>query len=540
MLKVFLVEDESVVREGLRDNIPWQQYGYDFVGEASDGEMALTQIRKLKPDVLITDIKMPFMDGLSLSSMVSQEFPNMKIVIISGYDDFEYARQAIRVGVEQYLLKPITRATMQKVLLEIREKIETEQEQKNYLEKFKNEMHEYEQYSRRSFFEKLFAGQLSVQQIYEEAQKLSMEINAPCYNLILVTLQEKKKNQNQQDMDSEIFARTQEELLRYFMRFTEYMVFRWNISTYGILLKGETSQMQDLSERCVSNIKRICTVSDAKLEWYVALGEPVERLSMLSECYSKVNHLLAYRFLKPSQHVLTHQNVELVTNENEVDNLGSLDVNKVDPEIIKSFLAKGQEDEIDDFVESYLQSLNEVLKSKLFRDYLLLSVRFTTLSYIESIGCNKEELLSSVPTEGLQDFIVGIDEMKEFIRRLLEKAISMRDRENNDQGRKVLKKGLEYIDDNFDQETISLNKVASSIHVSANYFSAIFSQEMEMTFIEYVTQKRMEKAKKMLRQTEKHTSEIAMAIGYKDPHYFSFVFKKTQGCTPREYRSRKA
>ena len=103
MLKVFLVEDESIVREGLRDNIPWQQYGYEFVGEASDGEMALPLIQKTKPDVLLTDIKMPFMDGLSLSKLVHQEFPDMKIIIISGYDDFEYARGAILVGAEQYL-----------------------------------------------------------------------------------------------------------------------------------------------------------------------------------------------------------------------------------------------------------------------------------------------------------------------------------------------------------------------------------------------------------------------------------------------------
>lgn len=92
MLKVFLVEDESIVREGLRDNIPWQQWGYQFIGEASDGEMALPLIQKMKPDVLLTDIKMPFMDGLSLSRIVHQEFPDMKIIIISGYDDFEYAR----------------------------------------------------------------------------------------------------------------------------------------------------------------------------------------------------------------------------------------------------------------------------------------------------------------------------------------------------------------------------------------------------------------------------------------------------------------
>ena len=88
MLRVFLVEDESVIREGLRDKIPWEQYGFQFVGEAADGEMALPLIRKLKPDVLITDIKMPFMDGISLSAIVKEEFPRTRVIINSGYDDF--------------------------------------------------------------------------------------------------------------------------------------------------------------------------------------------------------------------------------------------------------------------------------------------------------------------------------------------------------------------------------------------------------------------------------------------------------------------
>ncbi len=190
MLKVFLVEDESIVREGLRDNIPWQQYGYEFVGEASDGEMALPLIQKTKPDVLLTDIKMPFMDGLSLSKLVHQEFPEMKIIIISGYDDFEYARGAILVGAEQYLLKPITRAALQKALAELKTKIETEREQKNYQEKFQSEAREYEQFSRTDFFVKVFEGRMPVQDMYEEAAKLSLKINAPCYNILLFSLQE--------------------------------------------------------------------------------------------------------------------------------------------------------------------------------------------------------------------------------------------------------------------------------------------------------------------------------------------------------------
>ena len=158
MLKVFLFFVESIVREGLKNNIPWQEYGYQFMGEASDGEMALPMIRKVRPDVLITDIKMPFMDGLALSQIVTQEIPDIRIIIISGYDEFEYAQRAIRVGVEQYLLKPVTRGALRKVLLEIREKIENEREQKNYLETFQNEMKEYEEYSRRNFLEKVFGG----------------------------------------------------------------------------------------------------------------------------------------------------------------------------------------------------------------------------------------------------------------------------------------------------------------------------------------------------------------------------------------------
>lgn len=191
MLKIFLVEDESIVREGLRDNIPWRQYGYQFVGEAGDGEMAAPLIQKTQPDVLLTDIKMPFMDGLSLSRIVHQEFPDMKIIIISGYDDFEYARQAIALGVEQYLLKPVTRANLQKVLTELRTKIESEQEQRRYQEKFQDETREYEQFSRTNFFVKVFEGRIPVQDIYEEAARLSLKINAPCYNLLMFSLMER-------------------------------------------------------------------------------------------------------------------------------------------------------------------------------------------------------------------------------------------------------------------------------------------------------------------------------------------------------------
>ena len=538
MLKVFLVEDESIVREGLRDNIPWQQYGYEFVGEASDGEMALPLIQKTKPDVLLTDIKMPFMDGLSLSKLVHQEFPEMKIIIISGYDDFEYARGAILVGAEQYLLKPITRAALQKALAEPKTKIETEREQKNYQEKFQSEAREYEQFSRTDFFVKVFEGRMPVQDMYEEAAKLSLKINAPCYNILLFSLQEKRTAEDR-GTESEGFARKREELLHYFIRYPENLVFRWNVNTYGVLIKGSAAQMQELGARCLENVDRICHPAEDLLDWYVALGEPVERLSLLAECYSKANHLFAYRFLRPQLHVFTVETMgRIVPEKEEGGSIRDIDPAKMEAELIRDFLLQGARDEVADFVENYLLAVGEALQSAMFRNYLTLHVYFAAVSYVESLGCGREELLRLLNDGGLTpEGQYDVDALPDYLCGLIERAMELRDRESDNQSKHILKKALTYIEENYSQESLSLNSVAGEVNVSANYFSAIFSRAMQVTFVEYVTGKRMDKAKRLLRQTQMHTGEIAMEVGYKDPHYFSFVFKKTQGCTPREYRA---
>lgn len=158
MYKVFLVEDENVVREGIRKNILWEQYGFQYTGDASDGELALPLIRKIQPDLLITDIKMPFMNGLSLIDLVRKELPRTKIVIISGYDDFSYAQQAIRMGVEQYLLKPIIKEKLVEILIGLHKKMTEEQRQQEYIESFQREAQEYENFSRRRFFEQIVTG----------------------------------------------------------------------------------------------------------------------------------------------------------------------------------------------------------------------------------------------------------------------------------------------------------------------------------------------------------------------------------------------
>lgn len=536
MLKVFLVEDEGSVRENLRDNIMWQQYGYQFAGEASDGEMALPLIRKIKPDVLITDINMPFMDGLALARIVKQEFPQMKIIVVSVHDDFEYAQRAIQAGVERYLLKPVSRSALQKVLQEIRDKIDGEREQDNYREKFREDMQEYEQFSRRVFFEKVFEGHLSVQEIYEEAQKFALEMDAACYNLAMVSLRE-KRSAEERSSESRLLAGKREELTRYFQRYPEFLMFRWNITTYGILLKGEEEQMEELKNRCRETIIRICSGHDSEIEWCCAIGEPVKRLSMLPQVYSKVNHMMSYRFLKPGQHVLTMETSGIAAGGEGKESLRDVDIAKADPEIIKNFLVHGQASEVDEFVDSYLESQKDALKSKMFRDYLMLSIRFTTIAFVQKLGYSQEDLLEDTYADKVHSLILNIEDMRFYMQELLHRAIELGDCVVESQSKKLIKRAMAYIEENYTKDSISLNEVASAVEVSANYFSTVFRQETGMTFTECVTKKRMDKAKHLLRQTERPSGDIAAEVGFKDPHYFSFVFKKTQGCTPREYRS---
>ncbi len=514
MLKVFLVEDESVIREGFRDKIPWEQYGFQLVGEAGDGEMALPMIRKLKPDLLITDIKMPFMDGLSLSEIVKEEFPKIKIIIISGYDDFEYARQAIKAGVDQYLLKPITRTTLRGVLLEMKEKIEQGMEQKDYQAQYQDEVQEFEQFSLRRFFEKILEGKLSVKEIYEEAAAQSLQLTASCYNLLLFSIYEKAEVSSRESRERLI--RKQEEVFHYFLRHPQYILFRFNVSCYGVLIKSEQSQMEELTENSLAHLKKVCAPEEDHLEWYVAVGTEVERLSMLPQCYKDANHYFAYRFIKPGLHVLSETTLSDCLAGQGEKNIGTVDFMQMDPEIIRDFLSRGEDKEIHDFVESYLYNIQNALKSRMFRSYVILNIRFAVVAFLESIGADQAEYLEEIE-HAVQMIRSEDSEIFEYFAGMLETAMGIRDRINSCQGGKMLKKALDYIDDHYDCDTLSLNLVAENIGMSASYLSAIFSQNMQKTFVEYVTEKRIEKAKKLLKQTDKNSGEIAKEVGIKTP-----------------------
>ena len=144
VIKIFLAEDEAIIRRGIRDSIDWEANGLEFVGEAGDGEYAYPLILKTEPDILLTDVKMPFMDGLELSRLVKKSLPHIKIIILSGYNEFDYAKEAIKIGISDYLLKPITSASLVDALKRVAETIREERERTSLLERY---LVSYEKYT---------------------------------------------------------------------------------------------------------------------------------------------------------------------------------------------------------------------------------------------------------------------------------------------------------------------------------------------------------------------------------------------------------
>ena len=144
MYSVFAVDDEPIVLEGIRSKIDWEGSGFVFVGEATDGEIALSMIQELKPDILITDIKMPFMDGLELSATIKKTQPWIKIIILSGHDEFDYAKKAISIGIEDYLLKPFTSEEVIESLKKVAAQIDKERTHQSDITQMKEELSTYE------------------------------------------------------------------------------------------------------------------------------------------------------------------------------------------------------------------------------------------------------------------------------------------------------------------------------------------------------------------------------------------------------------
>lgn len=535
MLKVFLAEDEFIIREGIKNNIDWQAHGYEFCGEASDGELAFPLIQKTRPDILITDIKMPFVDGLALSRLVKKELPETEIIILSGYEEFDYAKEAIQIGVARYLLKPINGETLLQEIDSVAEIILGKQKEKEIREKYQKEMEENSLRDQMDLFQHLVTGDCSMEELLSVAGKLDLKIMAPWYSIVLLKIQSMKHDYEEYSgsivvVDERIAKLAEPEHVLIFDRALEGRAFLFKADSEDELLAYQKEYLGDVKE---------VLSGYANLRYFGGIGTPVNRLREIPASFEDASHAFAHRYLVAESCILDSSLLmQEGAAEQEDFRISAVNPEQIDRAKMQEFLRTGDLDEVIYFVDEFFGKLDGgAMKSRIFRQYITMDAYFSIVDFLKGLGLQKDEIEAPDQDSSiLQDEKSAMD----YIVRIMEKALVLREKKASSRYEDVVSEVIHYIEDNYAQEELSLNLLASHVNFSPNHLSMIFSQQTGQTLIRYLTDYRMNRAKELLRCSSKKSSVISMEVGYKDPHYFSYLFKKTQGMTPTQYRGGRA
>ncbi len=538
MLKVFLVEDEVVMRNGIKNNIPWAKEGFEFVGEASDGELAYPLIKKEKPDILITDIRMPFMDGLELSRIVKKEMPQIKIMILSGYNEFDYAKQAINIGVTQYLLKPVSSAKLLEAVKEVAALIEKEREYDRMMERYQKEMEENVHLEQQKLWNALAANKLTTAELLEGGQKVGMDFTASAYLVFLFKIMQGGDSTGCSKDTIEV----SDKILEISEGWENVLTFERSSEGWVFLIKGQSGEeAQESLDICRRELTELVS-GYPDLEYFGGIGTVVRRLGDIPLSYREAGKAFASRFFtEPNQILYSTDVVRLHRGDDSRIDVSSMRSKKMERELVDKFLRSGTLEEVDNFLDEYFLDVGEQnYQSMLYRQYVVMDLYFTATDFLTGLKISTDDLPECC--RDINEIVAAAsspESMREQAGRLLAETLKLRDHHSMKKYSAVLEEARAFIQENYQREDMSLNTVASQVNISPSYFSAIFSAETGQTFVEYLTQVRLDKAKELLMCSSMRTAEIGYEVGYKDSHYFSYIFKKFVGCSPKDYKNRR-
>ena len=533
MYSVFAVDDEPIVLEGIRSKIDWEGSSFTFAGEATDGEIALSMIHELKPDILITDIKMPFMDGLQLAEAIKRTQPWIKIIILSGHDEFDYAKKAISIGIEEYLLKPFTPeellASLKKAALEI----DKERKQLSDISKLKEELKSSTALIKKEFLNNLVHGAADTNTVMQKCGELGINLISRYYKVLISRIESRSGNtQNQQEACSLLNS--------YSEAINQAVSFFHHSNLLVCIFKGSTqAELDDNAFRAAETIGHIVT-KNADCSVLTAIGKTVEHLSQLKISYEDAKQILEIENKDSQNRIISSDDLDepagTSADSPTASSSAQLDLKENDP-LVDRLKYAGKND-ISAIIEESMTLIRSNQKQfSVFASYLLVDLIFAVSKLVEKLGGDIKELYPEILQRSFID--EGIKNESDFrnkVSQVLTFALEYRDSKITGKYGDVILKAKRFIEENYADQNTTLSSVAQAVCLSPNHFSTIFSQECKTTFIEYLTNVRIENAKRLMRETDMKGYDIAYECGFSDPHYFSYIFKKNTGLSPREYK----
>lgn len=414
--------------------------------------------------------------------------------------------------------------------------IEREREEENMLERYRLEMAENTVLDRQRLFKDLVTSRIGFKEALERGEQLGMELSASFYQLMLFKLIPSGPS----SVWSDRVLSCQEAIEERMEGRQHILVFDRGEEGWAFILTGESEQEVERRTRdCAAGLGDLVrTYKD--IQFFGSIGGCVNRLGDLQQSYGQAGRAFASRFFSEMNQVVSYSEMEQVYSAaGEAIDIHSVDGSKVNRRTLEHFLKQGTVEEAVSFVEEYFQNIGEKnYHSFMFRQYIIMDCYLCARTFLEELGMDMKNLPREVTDmEGTLKESHSMETLKERLVSLFKETMSLRDGQTASKYSQVLEEAMAFIRENYAKEEISLNTVASRVNISPSYFSSIFSQEMGVTFVEYLTSVRMERAKELLMCSNMKTSEIGYEVGYKDSHYFGYLFKKTVGCTPKEYRA---
>jgi two-component system response regulator YesN len=521
--KVFLVEDEPFTRQGIRNNVDWESAGFEFCGEAADGEMALPLIEASQPDVIITDIKMPFLDGLQLCKIIREHMPWVKIIILSGHDEFEYAQSAIKLGAIEYLLKPVDAADLQQALKEVAVLLDKEREELEKLKKLREDATVNLSLIRERFLLRLVMGGISSAEAVEQSHKLGLDIVARCYAVLVLNIDLREcaqpfaygEYQRFEKVVSDLIGGNPDILLT--IKDPEELV---------LFIKGDsTDELQQEGKFITDLIRR-------EVNEKIACDLTIERGS--------VQHRIGdihYSFAEALAKVKVAKQARISLGPDE--RIDHIELMKLGQAEIKDFLLFGDAQDCDVFFDNHLQAVGEAaLHSYLIKHYLFVDIILAGAQFVSDLGGDVDQVVPEI--HSVDELLLGVetyDQIREIIGGIFSSAILLRDSQVQSERTVIIQRAKSYIDNNFTNPDLSLSDVAAEANFSPSHFSSVFHQETGETFRDYLCRSRIEQAQELLRTTNLKCSEVAYQSGFGDPRHFSQVFRRKVGVSPQEFRN---
>lgn len=548
MYKLILVDDEEEVRHGILEKIEWDKHGFEIAGEAENGLEALEIAEKTIPDIVITDIKMPFMDGLTLAKKIREKYPTTKIIILTGFDEFEYAKKAIQLNVVEYILKPISCKELVKVLDELKIKLDEEVAQKKDIEALKEYYLKSLPILREKFLGSLINGEMDKNEIAERARNYGLEISGRRFAVALINAEYNKKNpETVQDLNAPIEEENTEtldngELSRFAVlniceeimdKQSSGIAFLHNDNIAIIFFTQEDDRKVALGK--IMQVLEEIRVSVQKYHGFtvtIGLGSFCNDITDLNQSFKNAVNALDYSVVLGSNRVIFIEDVEPQGGRRVV-------FDEAKAHALSSCIKVGTTEEMSKTIGNLFSDI--IAQKASFKDYqiYLLEMLTAILKVANDLSVDMENLFGSnynLFTE--LDKFKDLEQVEKWIFSICVKIKKYISKNRQDTCKMIVNNAVEYLKANYSDSGITIDKVCSMLHISPTYFSTIFKRETKYTFINYLTHLRMETAKEILRSTNFKTFEIARMVGYSEPNYFSYCFKKNFGISPSEYRNR--